>query len=399
MQLIAIDTETVADSPWSIQWCSQVGVARMTLVEHESGVMKELRRSLESPSTLTIVHNALFDLRILSEVGITPFKFADTMVMAYLLGENSIGLKTLSYRHCNMELKSYKEVVASASKKKALEYLVKVQEREWPDPDPVLEIRSGGEEHVRFPQNIHSKVSRLLKRFEADGGIDLREKWNAMDGKGEVEKELGTVEPGYLSDILLEEAVEYACMDADATFRLYPILWSMLQESGQEEVFWRDMGAIPMVMDMMEEGVLINKEHFYRLEEEYESKTCTILKQIENLVGGYLNPGSPPQVLAALRGRGLDIANTDARTLDAHRGDELVRLIQDYRGYRKLCSTYISVLPGCADGGGRVHTNLSITRTATGRLASSNPNLQNQPVRSEDGRRIREGFVAERRGQ
>ena len=396
MQIIAIDTETVADSPWSIQWCSQVGVARMTLVEHKSEALKKLRNSLESPSTLTILHNALFDLRVLAEVGIHPHTFADTMVMAYLLGENSIGLKTLSYRHCNMELRSYKEVVGDASKKKALEYLVKVQEREWEDPDPVLEIRSGGEEHVRFPQNIHSKVSRLLKCFEADGGIDLREKWNAMDGKGEVEKELGTVEPGYLSDIPLEDAVGYACMDADATFRLYPILWSMLQESGQEEVFWRDMGVIPMVMDMMEVGMGINKEHFYRLEEEYEEKADKLLRTIETLVGGCLNPGSPPQVLAALRGRGLDIANTDARTLDAHRGDELVRLIQDYRGCCKLCSTYISVLPGYADSGGRVHTSFSITRTATGRLASSNPNLQNQPVRSEDGRRIREGFVAER---
>ncbi len=396
MNLIAIDTETVRDEPWSVQWCSRAGIARMTLVEHKSEALKGLRNSLESSSTLTIVHNALFDLPVLNQVGIHPYKFADTMVMAYLLGENSIGLKTLSYRHCNMELQSYKEVVADASRKKALEYLSKTVNLEWPDPDPILEIRPDGEEHVRFPQNIKSKVLRLLKRFEADSEIDLREKWKQMDGRDEVEKELGIMEPGYLSDISLSDAVPYACMDADATFRLYPILWSRMQEEGLEDVFWRDMGMIPMVIDMMQAGIRIDKEHFYKLEEEFNGKAERLLEQIERLNGGYLNPGSSKQVLAALRCRGLDIKSTDAKDLDAHRGDELVRLVQDYRGYSKLNSTYVSVLPEIADSNNRLHTTFSITRTATGRLASSNPNLQNQPVRSEDGRRIREGFVSER---
>lgn len=394
MNLIAIDTETVRGEPWSIQYCTFPKVARMLLVENNQ--LKKLKTTLEASSTLVVLHNALFDLSVLASVGIHPSSFADTMFMAYLLGENSIGLKTLSYRHCSMELQPYREVIASSSQDKALEYLSKVSAREWVDPQPILEIRPNGEEHVRFPQNIRSKVLRLLKRFEADAELDLREKWEQMDGRGEVKAEFGEMEPGYLSDIPLDDATQYACMDADATFRLYPILWLLLQESGQEGVFWRDMRAIPMVIDMMQAGIKIDKEHFYRLGEEYEEKARELLELIEGLNGGYLNPGSPPQVLAALKDRGLNVGNTDARTLDAHRGDELVRLIQDYRGYCKLNSTYISVLPEYADEGGRVHTSFSITRTATGRLASSNPNLQNQPVRSEDGRRIREGFVAQK---
>ena len=399
MSIIAIDTETVRDSPWSVQWCKEPGVARMALVSH-LGVLKPLRTLLESSSTLTILHNALFDLPVLNSIGIIPYRFADTMVMAYLLGENSIGLKTLSYRHCNMNLKSYKEVVKEPADRKAKEYLNKVISMDWPDPNPVLVIRPNGDEHVKFPQNIRTRLSSYLKKHEAGTAAQsLIKYWNHKDRTQDrdiIEPVLGKMEPGYLSEIPLSDAVHYACMDPDATLRLYPILWSMIVESGQEGVFWRDMGMIPMVIDMMQEGIGINKEHFYKLEEEFDENAEGILERIEEINTGYLNPGSSPRVLKALRGRGLSIRSTDAKELDAHRGDELVRLVQDYRGYKKLNSTYISVLPSLTDGNGRVHTSLSVTRTATGRLASSNPNLQNQPVRSEDGRRIREGFVAER---
>ena len=399
--LIAIDTETVRDEPWSVQWCKEPGIARMALVERKSESLEALRRSLESSSTLTIVHNALFDLQVLAQVGIHPHKFVDSMVMAYLLGENSIGLKTLSYRYCNMELQSYEEVVREPANRKAKEYLNKVISMEWPDPAPVLEIRPNGDEHVKFPHHLTKRLSAYLKKHEAGTAAkSLTKYWKHKDrvaDRAMVEPVIGKMEPGYLSEIPLSDAIHYACMDADATLRLYPILWSRIVESGQEGVFWRDMGMIPMVIDMMQAGIRINKEHFYGLEKEYDRKAEALLERITGLNEGYLNPGSSVQVLEALRGRGLNIRSTDAKELDAHRGDELVRPVQDYRGYKKLNSTYIGVLPNHADNNDRVHTNFSITRTATGRLASSNPNLQNQPVRNEDGRRIREGFVAERR--
>lgn len=398
MGLVAVDTETVGlrGAPWSVQYSLHEGHGRMILANEEYK-MRALNKVLESSSTLTVVHNALFDIPVMDAVGLHPYKFVDTMVMAYLLGENSIGLKTLAYRLCGMTLTPYAEVVGEASGRKALHYLNAVLESDWDDPLPIAERKSDGGFHVRHPQNIKTKVKKLLKRFDSDPTIDLRDKWNDMDGTEQVQDSLGEVDYGWLSDIPIEDAVHYGCEDADATFRIYPNLWQRIQDAGLEEVFWRDMGIIPMVVDMMQIGIKINPEHFYKLEGEFDEKARELLKRIETLNGGYLNPGSPLQVLAALKKRGLDIKSTDAKDLDAHRGDELVRFIQDYRGYKKLNSTYVGVLPKSADENGRVHTSFSITRTATGRLASSDPNLQNQPVRSEDGRRIREGFIAERR--
>ena len=388
MRIVAIDTETVHDEPWSVQWSTRPGEGRMTLAI-DRHLLRTVGETLESSSTLTVVHNAMFDVPVLAKLGIHPAHVADTMIMAYLLRENSLGLKTLAYRHCDMELHSYKEMVRDASREKATDYLERVVSRDWPDPRPILEIRPDGEEHIKFPQNVKTKVVRLLKKTEADPDLDLRDKWNAMDGTSEVTVAMGVMEPGYLSDIPLDDAVQYACMDADATGRLYSILWPRIQSNGLEDVFWSDMGVHPMVVDMMEAGMLIDRQHFENLEVEYDARCREIMEEVGELNGGYLNPTSPKAVLEALRARGVDVVDTSAEELDRHREDPLVRLVQDYRGYAKLNNTYVRVIPQLADGDGRVHTTLSLVRTATGRLASSNPNLQSQPVRTEDGRRIR----------
>lgn len=372
----------------------------MALVESKSQHLRWLRTALESSDTLTVVHNAIFDVGILHKIGIMPAKVADTMVMAYLLGEPSIGLKTLSYRYCNMDLTPYKQMVAAASEEKARAYISAVVAREWPDPPPVVETRPSGEQHVKFPQNISKRLPRYLKKYE-DGtaAMDLVEYWNHKDRDADrqmVEPVLGQLEPGCLSDIPLAAAVHYACTDADATFRLYPYLWQRIVDEEMEDVFWRDMDILPMVVDMMETGILIDTAYFHGLSAEFDQRAQQLLEEIESINGAYLNPASSKQVLEALKRRGLDVQSTEAGELDQYRHDELVRLIQDYRGIVKLNSTYVSVLPDFADAAGRVHTTLSTTRTSTGRLASSSPNLQNQPVRSEDGRRIRSGFIAER---
>ena len=395
--VIAVDTETVRDNaPYSVQWSGRPGQASVTLAAGEGPALRALRDKLESPSTLTVVHNALFDVPVLHQLNIHPHTVADTMVMAYLLGENSIGLKVLAHRYCGMDMREYTDVVKGPADRKALQYLTAVAAADWPDPDGVVEIRPDGSQHVRWPQNIKTKTLKLLKKFSADPTIDLRDKWRGMDGREAVSTAMGEMEPGWLDEVPVPEFIQYACADADATIRLYPLLWARIQEQHLEDVFWLDMGVVPIVTDMMETGMLIDKAHFHTLQEEFDEKAEAVLERIEDIGGHYINPGSPKQVLAALTARGLHLNSTDASELDAHRGDDLVRAIQDYRAYRKLNSTYIAVLPGLADRSGRVHTRLSITRTATGRLASSEPNLQNQPVRSEDGRRIRQGFIAER---
>ena len=116
------------------------------------------------------------------------------------------------------------------------------------------------------------------------------------------------------------------------------------------------------------------------------------------MAGEWINPNSPLQVARFLVKRGVfrtDKMSTAAEVLDRYTDHEEVELIQNYRELLKLKSTYIIPLKRYRDRSGRIHTDISLTRTETGRLASSNPNLMNIPVRTELGRKIRNAFVSE----
>jgi len=120
---------------------------------------------------------------------------------------------------------------------------------------------------------------------------------------------------------------------------------------------------------------------------------------ITYLAGHYVNPRSSQQVVELLQDTGIYTemeTSTDASVLDQYREHTIVNKIQDYRAYTKLQSTYVEGLMKMMGTDGKVHTQFSTTRTETGRLASSKPNLQNIPVRTELGRRIREAFISER---
>jgi len=397
VKVVGVDTETegLGGRPWSVQWSLGPGHGRMALVEDlDKSGLKEL---LESPGTLTVVHNALFDVGVLESLGIHPSTVADTMVMAYLLGEPSLSLKVLAYRYAGMEMRRYKDVVREKEEEMARQYFDLILSRDWPDPEPVVVDRPDGTQHVKFGRNIKKRVEAYLKRYEKGAAAQgLVEYWHGLgEDRRMVEEVLGPLRPAYLSSIGIEDAVQYACMDADATRRIYFPLWRKITHWGLEEVFWRDMGIVPMVVDMMKAGMKVSEGELEKLREEYEGKLRALEDEIEKEAGRRVNPNSSGQVKTALVEAGASVRNTSAEELDKWRGVKLVRLVQDYRGYSKLLSTYIKVLSKVADAGGRVHTKLSITRTATGRLASSDPNLQNQPVRTEDGRRVRKAFVSE----
>ena len=377
------------------------GSGSLVFAHDHEGLLK-LGRVLASPRVLTVVHNALFDLRIMEELGIRPHRVLDTMVMAYLLGESSLKLKVLAYRYAHMEMRAYMDVVRPQSERMARPWLERVMEYEWPDSEPVIEDNPDGTVHVRQPQNLSKRLKRFLKKYD-DGTAKqgLVEYW--ADKKMEADREMvapefGEIPIATLADVPIDEAVAYSCADADMTGRIFPPLMERIRQMGLEGVLERDMSILPMVLEMMKNGMLIDKEHFACLSHELELEADQLQMEINRVVGVYLNPGSPPRVLTALQGRGLNIRSTKAEELDKHRDDELVRLVQDYRGVVKLRSTYVDVLPKLADEHGRVHTNLSVTKAITGRLASSKPNLMNQPVRSETGRKIREGFMADTGG-
>jgi DNA polymerase I len=173
-----------------------------------------------------------------------------------------------------------------------------------------------------------------------------------------------------------------------------------LINSSLEDTFWRDMGALPMVVDMMKTGIQINPEAFRELSAYFQIKMEELQSYILCLAGKDFDLGSPQQVgrvlfddlkLKKIKGYSTDDKKVLSILKDAH---PIVPLIREWRGYQKLKSTYSDPMPDRAKEDGRIHATFRITRTDTGRLSSSNPNVMAQPVRNEEAIKIRRGFIA-----
>lgn len=168
-----------------------------------------------------------------------------------------------------------------------------------------------------------------------------------------------------------------------------------------------DLPLIPVLYKMEKRGIEISKEYFSELKTEFEGKVKELEGKIWELAGQNFNVNSPIQLSEVLFGKlGLPTKGIKKTTRGFSTGaNELVKLsdehpiiekIIEYREASKLLTTYILPLPELADSEERIHTTFTQNVTATGRLSSLNPNLQNIPVRSDDGKRIREGFIPEK---
>ena len=166
-----------------------------------------------------------------------------------------------------------------------------------------------------------------------------------------------------------------------------------------------DLPMIPVLYKMEKQGIKIDKEHFSRLKVEFEKRVAEIEQKIYTAVGMTFNVNSPIQLSEVLfeklmlPTKGIKKTrkgySTGAKELEKLSGEhEIIPLIMEYRESAKLLSTYILPLPTLADAGGVIHTTFTQNVTATGRLSSVNPNLQNIPVRTEIGKEIRRGFIA-----
>jgi DNA polymerase I-like protein with 3'-5' exonuclease and polymerase domains len=402
MRVVACDTETVRGKPWSIQCADDStphGALFFCVYDNAMAVVKDY---LEDNNTLTVLHNAKFDLRVLAECGIHPAHCECTMQMAYLLGEPRLSLKVLAYRLAGIEMRTYAEVTAEATQAKARAYLEQAAELDWEDPEPIINTARDGSTKLSFPKNIKGKVQRLLDKHTTDPSVDLYAKWGAMDeagGRGQVEATLGKMEQAGLDEVDPQVAEEYAKLDAEATFAIYPCLHTKIQEYGLQGVLKRDMDCIPMIIQMEDNGILLDVGELESLKHDLDILTESTQADINYLAGHYVNPRSSQQVVALLQDEGIytDMeTSTDASVLDQYREHTIVNKIQDYRAYTKLQSTYVEGLIRSVGKDGRTHTTYSTTRTETGRLASSKINLQNIPVRTELGRRIRKAFISER---
>jgi DNA polymerase I len=291
-----------------------------------------LKPLLEDPAVLKVAHNAKYDLGVLCRHGIEVAPIEDTMLISYVL---EAGL----HNHGMDELSKL-----------------------WLDHQPIA-----------FKQ---------------------------VAGSGKAQKSF--------KHVAVTEATAYAAEDADVTLRLYNLLRPRLAKEHLLTVYETLERPLPPVLAQMENaGIRIDPEQLRHLSNDFSMRMAELEAEAQNLVGRPFNLGSPKQLGDVLFGElGLPggkktatgVWSTDASVLETLKvqGHDLPRVILDWRQLSKLKGTYTDALAlAVAPRTGRVHTSFALASTTTGRLSSNDPNLQNIPVRTEEGRKIRKAFIAE----
>ena len=342
---LAIDTETTSVDPHQaslvgISLSSKVGKACYIPVGHKSkknldkkSVLSKLKPLLEDPSIKKIGQNIKFDFIILYREGISISPMEDTMLMSYVLDAGK-------NRH-NM--------------------------------DTLSELHLG-HKTTTFKELVGS-------------------------GKKEIN----------FSDVELDKAKDYAAEDADITFRLYKKFIKNLKSEKMiniYEIFEKPMIEILAFMEM--KGIKIDSNFLKFLSLKFEKKIEKLEKEIFKIAQKEFNIGSPKQLgdiiyndlkIAGLKKTKKGGFATNASVLEdlAFKGHKFPQLVLDWRQVSKLKNTYSDALPEHVNPTTkRVHTSFLLAATTTGRLASSDPNLQNIPIKSEDGKDIRKAFIAEK---
>ncbi len=294
-------------------------------------VVKKLKPLLEDPAVLKVGQNVKYDFHILLRHGIRLHPFDDTMLMSYALDQ---GL----HKHGMDELS-----------KVFLQHA----------PIAYEDVAGKGKSQITFDQ------------------------------------------------VPVAEATAYSAEDADVTLRLHGLLKPRLAAEGMASVYETlERPLVTVLADMEHAGVLVDREVLARLSQRFAGRMAELETEIHELAGERFNLGSPKQLGDILFGKfslpgGKKTKTgqwaTDADTLEdlAAQGHDLPRRIVDWRQMSKLKSTYTDALPTFINAQtGRIHTSYSMAATSTGRLSSNDPNLQNIPIRTKEGREIRTAFVA-----
>ncbi len=294
--------------------------------------LSRLKPLLEDPCVLKVAQNVKYDDLVLSRFGVRIRPFDDTMLVSYVLDAG------------------------------------------------------------RLPNH---GMDELSKRHLQHVPISFKE----VAGKGKKAKTFDLVPP--------RQACEYAAEDADVTLRLWLLLKARLYEERMCTVYETlERPLAPVLVDMERTGVLVDRAQLARISQEFAQKAKELEARIHELAGVEFNVGSTRQLAEVLFEKlGLKSAKktaTGARSTDnevleelAAQGVEIARLVLEWRQLMKLRSTYAEALARHINPEtGRVHTSFSMAATNTGRLASTDPNLQNIPVRTPEGRRIRAAFIA-----
>ncbi len=356
--VVAVDTETTSLDPMQAELCGfslAVGVnaaCYVPLIHRQGGdgtglfpgevvpvqmtaaqALAVLKPLLEDRGVLKVGQNLKFDCQVLARHGIEIVSYDDTMLMSYVLdaGRRPHGMDAMAEQWLGHRTIRYGEVAGSG---------------------------------------------RAKKRFE---------------------------------NVTIEKATEYAAEDADVTLRLWRVLKARLPAERMTSVYETlERPLIPVLARMEREGISVDRTMLARLSGEFALEAMRLEEEIRALAGEPLNPGSPKQlgdILFGKMGLGEGRAkktktgawSTSASVLEdlAEEGHALPQKILAWRQVAKLRSTYTDALPGYINPTtARVHTCYALAATTTGRLSSSEPNLQNIPVRTEEGRKIRRAFIA-----
>jgi DNA polymerase-1 len=251
------------------------------------------------------------------------------------------------------------------------------------------------ESYVLDPTATRHDMDSLARKYLGLSTV----KYEDVAGKGA--RQIG------FAQVALEDACRYAAEDADVTWRLHHALWPRLErELGLRKVYEAiEIPLVPVLAGMERRGVLIDVSSLKRQSQELGRRMLELERQAHAAAGCVFNLDSPKQLQAVLFDQlglaprlktptGQPSTNEEALAAlaDQH---ALPRIVLDYRALAKLRSTYTDKLPAMVNPRtGRVHTSYHQAAVATGRLSSSDPNLQNIPVRTEEGRRIRQAFIA-----
>ncbi|KAA5606266.1 DNA polymerase I [Roseospira marina] len=360
--VVAIDTETDALSAMrgglvGISLATAPGRAAYIPLAHRSGgegqldlggagpeappqipledAVAELKDLLLNPGVLKVGHNIKYDLHVLARVGLEVAPVDDTMVLSYVLdgtrlGQGTHGLDDLAKRHFDHTMITFKDVCGS------------------------------GKTQITFDQ------------------------------------------------VTLDRALDYAAEDADYTLRLHRLLKPRLVEERMVAVYETlDRPMVPLLADMERAGIAVDPAVLKDLSKTFAARIGDLEDEVHRLAGHAFNIGSPKQLGEVLFDEmglqsGRKSSKTGAKSTGADvledlaaQGHDLPARVLDWRQFSKLKSTYTDALvEDINPDTGRVHTTFGLTGTSTGRLSSNDPNLQNIPIRTEEGRRIREAFVA-----
>ena len=339
----ALDLETTGLDPMSVQLVGislspapaeayyipvgHVGLGEIGQLPLEQ-VIARVKPLLEDNTSAKLTHNGKYDMAVLAEYGINVKNLTfDTMLAAYLLGEKSLGLKTLAFSKLAIEMTPITDLIGSGAK--------------------------------QIP----------------------------------------------MSQVEIARAASYACADADMTFRLAKMLEPELHQQGLWQLFAEvEMPLMPVLVRMERNGVALDTEMLRQMSHRLGEQLIKLETEIYNSVGHQFNINSPQQLSAVLFEE-LRLAparktkggySTGAAVLEELFGvHPIIEFILDYRQLSKIKSTYIDALPNLINPRTRrVHTSFNQTRTATGRLSSSEPNLQNIPARGELAKEVRQAFIA-----